>query len=406
MIPIEARAGAFRRRGRRRLGLAGLALVAAAAGLGAWLAFGRARWPSLATLQGPGPSVPLAFAPDGATLATRGPGGITLWDVAKGRPRADWRVLDGQLDGRTIEVVEAAFTPTGQELIVLYREVGKGPAIRVDRVDEASGVVRGTVEAGLGWAGPDLFAFDGDGRALRLILRGASGGLVGVDCDLANSEVLASRPLAVPPSALAAGGGLPTALAISNDARLLAFALPGSAVGVWGIDQDREVVRLPGSGLAEARSAAFSGDRETLAVGRLDGSIELWGVARGTLQAAWRGHAAGMVPTLLRFAPDDSSLLSVGERGILDGIPGSPPPWVPAWLRGSPGPAASRSETIAFELPGGAILGRAADEGWPAIGPHGDILATGSPGSGPIVLRKLPGRPERPAALGPRSNPW
>ena len=387
MIRATAMVGARRR---RRAIFAALLAASVAGGVAAWLAVGRSPWPTRAVLRDSGPSDPLDFSPDGGTLASAGPGGITLWDVTKGRRRDDWKLADGRLDARPAEVVEATFSPDGQDLIILYREAGRGAAILVDRVDSASGVVRATMETGLEAAGPGLHAFHREGQVFRLILRRPGPGPTGfevVDLDLMGGEARPGRPLALPPSALP--------LALSAEGRYLAFARPGDGpeadgpdlvdVSLWGVDQDREVSRLSAPGTVAIRSGAFSADGSTLAVGRQDGAIELWDVTKGARRSTFRERSAGFAPTLLRFAPDGSSLASSWDHEGLDG---------------------SEGESIVFDPTDGRVLGRAPGEVRPAIGPHGDVLATGSRRSGAVVLRKLPGKAEKPDPTGRRHTPW
>ncbi len=390
------RPGARRGLGRRWRRIVALALGAAAVGVGAWLGLVGPGWPSRAVLRDSGPSAPLAFSPDGATLATVGPGGIALWDVAKGRRQADWKVVAGRLDGRPIHVDEATYTPDGQDLVVFYREEGQGSKLLIDRVDPASGVVRSTAETGLERAGFGLYAFNADGKRLRLVLRHpGSGGLEAVDCEVHNGEILGSRPISPPAGA--------TPLAVSPDTRYLALAPPGRGdVCLWGIDGDREILRLQGEGAAEVRSGAFSSDGRTLAIGRLDGSIELWDVLKGARRSTWRGHSPGFAPTMLRFAPDGSSLASSGDR-----------PGVPAYEKGAAafppivtGRDGPEGETIVLDPADGRLIGRAADEGRPTIGPDGDALATASRKDGGVRLRKLPEKIGKPDPLGKRHNPF
>src|SRR6478735_11504807 len=80
-------------------------------------------------------------------------------------------------------------------------------------------------------------------------------------------------------------------------------------VGVvfWDLEADREIARLgdlPAS--SEPRSLAFSPDGATLAVGREDGSVELWDAATRTLRRTIREHTDAYSAMYLEFSADGS----------------------------------------------------------------------------------------------------
>src|SRR5690242_1061043 len=78
---LERRWRGISRRLQVGFGLLGATILAA----GVWLLSPSSHWPARAVLDSPGPTWPLAFSPDGATVVTAGHDGITVWNAADGR---------------------------------------------------------------------------------------------------------------------------------------------------------------------------------------------------------------------------------------------------------------------------------------------------------------------------------
>jgi len=377
---VPAISASLRRHRRAWLVLA-LGSVALVGGGGAYLRW--ASWPARATVSGPGYILPLAFSPDGKTLATREVGTVSLRAAADGRARGTWMLYGG-----SAHVIQAEFTPDGRDLAVLWNDQAGPLTILVDLVDVATGKVRATIDTHLALANLDFLAFADGGRTLRLVLRkpNASGFEV-VDCDLGSGRISSSRPLASPAASWP--------LAVSPDGRFLAVALPmptptsRGAVSVWDLEHDREAARLSGGlgGGIPTTSAGFTRDGATFGLGLDDGAIELWDIPTHSLRRTLRGHTPGYSSSLLRFAPDGSSIASFGNlrrsafsfRGLVRKLE------MLIFQNGR-----GDEETVVVDYADGRLLGRAAGEYRPTYTPDGRSLATSLDMN--VILRDLPGR--------------
>jgi WD40 repeat protein len=270
----------------------------------------------------PGDTWPLAFAPDGAVLATSTSTAITLWDTASGRARATW--TDSGNPVRVIGLI-GHFSPGGREFAINAFE----PATQSTSIqlwDVASGRVRTTLAAG----GPSVFhiAFTPDGRGLRAVLgRGRSVGLwmmcdpsEVVVWDVATGQERSRRAISEPPG----WGGAP--LAFAPDGRTMATARPnGRDVLLWDLESDSERAILGGGGSASPPSTgtlAFSPDGATLAVSRDDATVELWDLGTRRVRTVLRGHSPGYLSWNLLFSPNGSILASAGPLRTPTSLPG------------------------------------------------------------------------------------
>src|SRR5262245_12325655 len=150
------------------------------------------------------------------------------------------------------------------------------------RIPAAEAIIRRTVL----WSAA-LFP---DGTSL--LVAGGRAGLARVD--LLSGEISPLAATVVPPDA--------AKLAIAPDGSTLAVALPSETM-LLDAAQGTERVRLPTPGRAVA-TVVFSPDGRLVAIGRTDGELQLWEVATGALQRAWRGHA--QVTRRLQFVGDGS----------------------------------------------------------------------------------------------------
>jgi len=307
---VPAISASLRRHRRAWLVLA-LGSVALVGGGGAYLRW--ASWPARATVSGPGYILPLAFSPDGKTLATREVGTVSLRAAADGRARGTWMLYGG-----SAHVIQAEFTPDGRDLAVLWNDQAGPLTILVDLVDVATGKVRATIDTHLALANLDFLAFADGGRTLRLVLRkpNASGFEV-VDCDLGSGRISSSRPLASPAASWP--------LAVSPDGRFLAVALPmptptsRGAVSVWDLEHDREAARLSGGlggGFRRPRPVSRATGRRSVS-GSMTGRSS-FGTSRPTASVGRSGVTPPVIRVRcsgsLRTAPRSPRSATSGDR--------------------------------------------------------------------------------------------
>jgi WD40 repeat protein len=124
-----------------------------------------------------------------------------------------------------------------------------------------------------------------------------------------------SRYLAFPDVALLPSGGTAAVVAISSDAALVAIANTppeeGAQVTVWDLASRSPAFAIPMA--STPRALAFATGGQFLAVGRDDGTIELFEATSGKSFLKLPGHAGAVRG--LSFSPDDSLLLFGGEDG-------------------------------------------------------------------------------------------
>jgi WD40 repeat protein len=169
----------------------------------------------------------LAFAPDGATIASGdGRGKVVLWDVANGLPRRDWRIADKLISG-------VSFSADGKTLAVSAKT--------------AAGVK--------------------PGRAFVQLWEAATG---------------SPRSIAWGP------GSLIHNIAYAPDGAV-ALACGDAIVRLWNPGRLEECLSLP-AGHKETWTVAFSPDGQTLATGGDDNKVKLWNVATGDLRSTLNGH--------------------------------------------------------------------------------------------------------------------
>jgi WD40 repeat protein len=367
---------------RRRVGLGLLAALLLVGG--GWAYRWWNDWPVRALLPGPGFTWVLAFAPDGKSIATtkREAEGIILWDAADGRRRAEWEV-----PGRR-NVCAGAFAADGRTFAAVSYLRGQAQPLMLHLIDVASGRTRSTIPATQG--GIFGLAVLGDGRTVRLIAVGP-GAVEVVDADADSGRLISSRPLSCPP---------PTnhPVANSDDGRWLALVpsntnpkLPSNEVIFWDVDGDREAGRLPGRpGAAEISGLGFSRDGSTLGVGREDETIELWDLGTHRLLKTLRGHRAGYVPWILKFAPDGSTLASNARYSARPALTLETMQWHLARLRGDRN-WIPPVELILIDTASGRTLHRLSEEARATYSFDGRSFAT-SHLEGPARVRDLPGK--------------
>jgi WD40 repeat protein/transcriptional regulator with XRE-family HTH domain len=238
----------------------------------------------------------VAFSPDGRTLATGGPSGARLWDVATGRQRG--KTLDVPEVG-PIGVSSVAFSPDG-------RTLATGGPSGARLWDVATGRQRGkTLDVPeVGPVGVSSVAFSPDGRTL------ATGGPSGARLwDVATGR---QRGKTLDVSEVGPVGV--SSVAFSPDGRTLAT---GSLSGarLWDVATGRQLSRLFATGDTEAMEAyvlAFSPDGRTLATGAPNG-VRLWDVVTGRQTGNPVDNGRGIAS--IAFSPDGRTLATGGPSG-------------------------------------------------------------------------------------------
>ena len=374
----------WRRQSRgRRIGLGLLGLLALS---GAWFGYRWwTSWPVRVSLRQPGEYWPLTssldIAPDGQVIVATGwQREITLWSVVDSRKVANYDppAGGGYLVGE--------FSPDGQTFAAgwLREDPSRKRTFGFDLIDIASGRVRAVVPP---WVGVRLGCAFLDSRLFRVIIFDRGSGEA-VDHDVATGREVARRPITCPVP-------MASLFVLSSDGRHMAQALPGSVpistttpgppILVWDLDRDREVTRLPrGTGLSRI---ALNSALTTLAVGRDDGSIELWDCRAGGLRTTLRGHRPDFGVMDLQFAPDGATLASVGS---FTGRSTTIASQMRLALSVGNQPELAVTELIVLDVATGHLLRRARWEGGPVFSSDGRFLA--STDGATILVRGAPRR--------------
>jgi RNA polymerase sigma factor (sigma-70 family) len=207
---------------------------------------------ALRTFPVKGGGGPLAFSPDGRTLA--GAGGdrvVRLWQTRTGKVR------HGLLTGRT-PVEAVAFSPDGKLLLTT------GPEHTL-LWEAASGKKRGPLPGKTGGAhrlafapGGNVLALDGSDHVIRL-------------WDLAAGKEL--RRVGRFPDYL-------RCLVFSPDGKTFASVADGSVIHLWDAATGRPHLDLPGH-QERLTSVAYTPDGRTIATAAWDGTVRLWDARTG-----------------------------------------------------------------------------------------------------------------------------
>ena len=327
----------------------------------------------LATLPHAGGMTAVAFSNDGLVLAVAPTGrdAVELWD-----PRRLQRLHELPLAGRTVAAV--AFSPRGDLVAAACSRAGADGDVLV--WDTGDGRLLATL--GGHARGADTVVFSADGSLLvttsaddvatvweprtgQRLMAAAAGpqsnhskpgavfGLDGSRMAFRKPAIFDSRSGEV--AAPLQPQGAVTAVAASDDGRLLAAGMAIGAVYVTDFATGRRIANLFGHA-SSVKALAFSPDRRLLASGSLDGTIRLWDIETETELLVIRGHE-GSVETV-RFTPDGRRLVSSSADGS-----------VRIWH-------AARGHELA-SLPGQADHPRAI-----ALSPAGDLLVTTSDDDG------------------------
>ena len=226
----------------------------------------------------------VAFSPDGSKLATGSRDRtVKLWDVTAGHELTT-------LKGHTDEVDSVAFSPDGRRLATGSRD-------RTVRLwDAASGQETLSLKGHSSYV--NSVAFSPDGKRL------ATG----------DDHIVKLWDAATGQETLSLKGHSDTvnSVAFSPDGKRLASASWDRTVKLWDTAAGQELITLKGHGNS-VYSVAFSPDGRRLATGSLDRTIKLWDAATGQELTNIRGHTDAVAS--VAFSPDGKKLASASCDG-------------------------------------------------------------------------------------------
>jgi RNA polymerase sigma factor (sigma-70 family) len=242
-------------------------------------------------------SQPLAFSPDGQTLAAVvGTARIRLWDAGTGRPRGTYEAPEPDRSSRHFLLQSLAFTPDGRTLFA-------GSHKRIFRWDTTTGTPLPPLAGHLAWYVWGLYVTP-DGK--RLVS-------VGDDCTVRRWELPAGTEVPLPD-----GYAWYTAIAYAPDGRTLAVADGSGRIDLCepATGKVRQILRATG---LECGSLTFTPDGKLLATGHADGAIHLWDTDTAAKRRVLRPPSSGGrgAVSLLAFSPDGRRLLSGAAGGPL-----------------------------------------------------------------------------------------
>ena len=375
-----------------------------------------------------GPSLSLAFSPDGTVLANSCIASIGLWDVASGGQKA---IFKGHAGGAWA----LAFSPDGKVLA----SGGDGGEIKFWDATRSPEIPLRAARTGEVWRvafSPDsrAFAVASDEGVVTLFDATSERPMFSLDPEDPNIDRSASFPfrdvaLGFSPdgSLLAVGHGdqivtlwdissrqprarltnhtrLVRSIAFRSDGKLLATASHDRSIKLWDVASARELLTIQAT--APVFSVVFAPNGKLLASGGRDQAVTFWDASTGVVEGKpLRGHRRGTLVFSMAFSPDGRLLATGGDDG-----------WVKLWdveshqeiasLQGSRGPVSSvlftpdGKEVIACSFghvvkiwsvlshqeAGSFISGL----GWAtslAYAPDGRTLAVGSRGTGVRLFR-------------------
>jgi hypothetical protein len=286
---------------------------------------------------GSAPIKSVAFAPDGATVATSDEyGNAYLWNATTGKVTTTLAVPNA-----VYRAFSLAFTPSGTTLVTCldgdstYLWSTTTRAITATLADPGYGGLNSVAVASRGDA---LATGDLDGSAY--LWSTATGAMTGTFTDPGSKGVV-SVAFAPQGTDLATGDengsvhlwntatGKMTATftppGVRYPATSLAFAPGGGtlvegdgngSIYVWNTATGKIAATLADPGDVAVTSVTFAPGRTTFATGDEDGNIDLWNITTGEMAATLPSFGGGGYSSAA-FAPDGTTLATGGENGAL-----------------------------------------------------------------------------------------
>ncbi|MCI0638506.1 MAG: sigma-70 family RNA polymerase sigma factor [Gemmataceae bacterium] len=240
-------------------------------------------------------SQPMAFAPDGKTLAVVvEKSSVRLYDAETGQLKAKYEAPAPERTADGFKIESLAFTPNGATLFA-------GSYKGIFRWNTATGAMLPKLAGHLAW---NVWGMHVTPDGKRLIS-------VGSDCTIRRWDTATGAEIPLPD-----GYAWYTTVAYAPDGRTLAVADAGDRLDLWdpATGKLRKSSRVAG---LENSSIAFTHDGRLLAAGHTDGAIRFWDAQTGEERKVLRSPAAKGRVTLLAFSPDGKWMLSHASKAPL-----------------------------------------------------------------------------------------
>jgi WD40 repeat protein/transcriptional regulator with XRE-family HTH domain len=234
-------------------------------------------------------SVPVAYSPDGKTLATGSPGGARLWNIATGH-QIGKPLLTG-LPGSDL-TSSIAFSPDGKALAAAGPDGAWLWNIATGHEKDESFQLTQVNSVAFSPDGKTLATGSPGGARLWNI---ATGHQIGSPLDTSDQET--------------------DSVAFSLDGKTLATGGPGGA-RLWNIAAGRQIGSPLDTSDQETDSVAFSPDGKTLATGGPGGMARLWDVTAGQQASVPLTIGDSDLIDAVAFSPDGKTLATGGMDGM------------------------------------------------------------------------------------------